>query len=276
VITTIKATTDIKDKPVIIFCAHHDSISINYSENFITSILLIFIVYVSVFFPMSVVLDFSIVFNLIRLIYLLGLLVFFLTIKNTEKSMGSIDNASGMAILIELSKIFHRNPLKNTDLIFLWTGAEEMGLFGSKTYCYRNFERLDKDYNLDRSYVINIDMVGSYIGLIDKVGIFEKRSLNRSLNNKIEEVAIDREIIVIKETKSISFSSDHLPFQNYAKKLKRELQFGWFHSKKDDKLIHNSKDTPEKCFSENLNGCIEICYFTLKKLDEDLDNAKSS
>jgi len=276
VITTIKAKADNREKPVIIFCAHHDSISINYSESFLTSILLIFIVYVSVFFPLSIVLDFPFVFKLFRLAYLLVLLTFFLTIKSTEKSTGSIDNASGIAILIELSKKFHKNPLNNADLIFLWTGAEEMGLFGSKTYCYRNFKRLDKVYNLDRSYIINIDMVGSYIGLVDKVGIFEKTPLNRSLNNKLEEIAIDREIRIIKETKSVSFSSDHLTFQNYAKKLKRELQFGWFHSKMDNKFIHCSKDTPEKCYPENLNGCIEICYFTLKKLDADLDNAKSS
>ena len=272
VITTIKAKADNKEKPVIIFCAHHDSISINYSESFLTSILLIFIVYVSVFFPLSIVLDFPFVFKLFRLAYLLGLLTFFLTIKNTEKSKGSIDNASGMAILIELSKKFHSNPLNNADLIFIWTGAEEMGLFGSKTYCHRNFKKLDRIYNLDRSYIINIDMVGSYIGLVDQVGIFEKKPLNRSLNNKLEETAREREIRIIKETKSVSFSSDHLIFQNYARKLKRELQFGWFHSKMDTKFIHGSKDTPEKCFSENLNGCIDLCYFTIKKIDTDLDN----
>ena len=270
VITTIKAKADIREKPVIIFCAHHDSISFNYSESFLTFMVLILIIYVSVFFPISIVLDFSFVFILFKLVLLLGLLTFFLTIKYTNKSMGSIDNASGMAILIELSKKFHNNPLNNSDLIFLWTGAEEMGLFGSKTYCYRNFKRLDKDYNLDKSYIINIDMVGSYIGLIDKVGIFEKTLLNRCLNNKLEEIAIDREIAIIKETKSVSFSSDHSIFQKYARKLKRDLQIGWFHSKMDDKFIHSSKDTPEKCFSKNLNDCIEICYFTLKKLDTNL------
>ncbi len=134
VITTIKAKADIREKPVIIFCAHQDSISINYSEYFLKAILLIFIIYVSVIFPMSIVVDFSFVFKLFKLVLLLGLLTFFLTIKYTNKSMGSIDNASGMAILIELSKKFHNNPLNNSDLIFLWTGAEEMGLFGSKIH----------------------------------------------------------------------------------------------------------------------------------------------
>jgi hypothetical protein len=268
--TTIKAKSDIRKKPVVIFSAHYDSISFNYSQGVLTSILLIFIIYASVLFPISVVLDFSFVFKLFRFILLLGLLTFFLTFKNTTKSKGSIDNASGMAILIELSKKFHKNPLNNLGLIFLWTGAEEVGTFGSKTYCYRNFKRLDKAYNLDKSYIINIDMVGSYIGLIDKVGIFQKTPLNISLNNKIEEIAIDREIVIKKETKSVSISSDHSIFKTYAKKLRRDLQIGWFHSKMDDKFIHSSKDTPEKCTFKNLNDCIELCYFTIKKLDTDL------
>ena len=271
IITRIKAKTDMMEKPVVIFCANYDSISINYSERFINSIILIFFAYVSIYFPLSSAIEVPFVFKLFSCILLFSLLTFFLTVRSNNKSMGSVDNASGTAILIELSKIFHNNPLNNTDLIFLWTGAEEMGIFGSKTYCYRNFKSLDKNYNLNKSYLINIDMVGSYIGLIDKVGIFKKTKLNKSLNNILEETAREKEIPLRKETKPITFSSDHSTFQHFAGKLKRELQICWFQSKNDSKFIHNSKDTPEKCLSENLNGCIDMCYHTLKKLDTDLD-----
>jgi len=272
IITTIKAKADMSEKPVVIFCAHYDSASINYSERLINSVILIFLAYVSIYYPLSSAIDFHFVFKLFSCLLLLGLLTFFLTVRFDSKSMGSVDNASGTAILIELAKLFNNNPLNNTDLIFLWTGAEEMGIFGSKTYCYRNFKRLDKNYNLNKSYLINIDMVGSYIGLIDEVGIFKKTKLNKSLNNILEEVAREKEIPFRKEIKTISFSSDHITFQNFAKKKKRELQICWFHSQMDAKFIHSSKDTPEKCLPENLNGCIEMCYYTLKKLDADLDS----
>ncbi len=270
--TRIKAKADKREKSVIIFCAHYDSASINYSEKFINSMILITFTYFSIYFPLSSAIEDDFVFKLFSCILLFGLLIFFLTIRSNNKSMGSVDNASGTAILIELSKIFHSNPLNNADLLFLWTGAEEMGLFGSKTYCYKNFKRLDKKYNLDKSYIINIDMVGSYIGLIDEVGIFKKTKLNKNLNNILEEVAREKEIPFRKETKTISFSSDHITFQNFAKKKKRELQVCWFHSQMDAKFVHSSKDTPEKCMPDNLNGCIKMCYFTLKKLDADLDS----
>ncbi len=270
--TRIKAKNDMGEKPVVIFCAHYDSVSFNYSERFINSIILIFFVYISFYFPLSSTIEVHLVFKIFSSILLISFLTFFLTVRSNNKSMGSVDNASGMAILIELSKLFHNNPLNNTDLIFLWTGAEEMGIFGSKTYCYRNFKRLDKIYNLNKSYLINIDMVGSYIGLIDKIGIFKKTKLNKSLNNILEEIAREKEIPLRLETKTISFSSDHITFQHFAKKKKRELQICWFHSKMDAKFVHSSKDTPEKCLPENLNGCIEMCYYTLKKLDADLDS----
>ena len=270
VITRIEAKASKREKSVVIFCAHYDSFSINYSERIINSIILIFTAYLIICFPINLVRGVHFVFKLFNCLLLSGFLTFFLTIRSTNKSMGSVDNASGTAILIELSKIFHNNPLNNTDLIFLWTGAEEMGFFGSKTYCYRNFQRLDKEYNLDKSYIINIDMVGSYIGLIDQVGVFKKTKLNKNLNNLLEEIAREKEIPLRKEIKQISFMSDHTIFQYYAKKNKRELQVCWFYSKEDSKIIHSSKDTPEKCFSKNLNDCIEICYFTLKKLDTNL------
>ena len=187
ILTTVRAKHDFRERPVVIFSAHYDSASVNYSERFLIYMSLIFFFFSFLYFLITYIVDVYFPVKLMSCVLVLVYLVFFLTIRINNTSNGSIDNASGTAILIELSKIFYNNPLTNLDIIFLWTGAEEMGLFGSKTYCYRNFKRLDKDYNLDKSYIINIDMVGSYIGLIDKVGIFEKTPLNRSLNNKLEE-----------------------------------------------------------------------------------------
>ncbi|MFW9989921.1 MAG: M28 family peptidase, partial [Candidatus Odinarchaeota archaeon] len=165
VTTKIQANVYRKRKPVIIFCAHYDSVSINYSERIINSVIIFFILYVFIFFPLNLTMDTQFIFKLINIILLIGFLIFFISIRAKNKSIGSVDNASGTAILIELSKLFHNYPLNNIDLIFLWTGAEEMGLYGSKAFCYRNFKNLDKEYDLDKSYVINVDMVGSYIGL---------------------------------------------------------------------------------------------------------------
>jgi len=41
----------------------------------------------------------------------------------------------------------------------------------------------------------------------------------------------------------------------------------YFHSDKDSKFIHSSKDTPDKCYPEILNGCLEICDATIRSID---------
>ena len=73
-----------------------------------------------------------------------------------------------------------KNPLKNIDVLFLWPGAEEWGNKGSKHFCETRYKKLVKKYDLNNSCNINIDMVGSYIGLLDKVGILRKKSMNKN------------------------------------------------------------------------------------------------
>jgi Zn-dependent M28 family amino/carboxypeptidase len=183
--------------------------------------------------------------------------------------MGSIDNASGVAILIELAKLVSKNPLNKTDVIFLWCGAEERGLWGSKQYCNRHFEELNYDYDLNKSFNINIDMVGTYIGLLDKLGLFKKKDLNKNLNNVLEASANQQNIKIKKESVKIGTgSSDHQIFRAYAKKHEKGgFQVGLFSTEDDVKYIHSKHDTPDKCSSEMLNNCIEICFNAIKSLD---------
>ncbi len=188
--------------------------------------------------------------------------------KTGNESIGSVDNASGAAILLELAKLIKKNPLEKTDVIFLWCGAEEMGLWGSKQYVSKHFEEFDHDYDLDKSYNINIDMVGTYIGLVDETGLFKKKKINETLNDVLK--ASDKHKIIPSEKSSLSFGtgSDHLVFRAFTKKAeKKGFQVTCFLSKKDSKYIHSKKDIPDLCSAENLNGCIDICYNAIKALD---------
>ncbi len=47
-----------------------------------------------------------------------------------------------------------------------------------------------------------------------------------------------------------------------------------FHTAKDSKYIHSSRDTPDKCYPENLNGCIDICYTSIKSIDSSYSSLK--
>ncbi len=270
------------DRPVVILTAHYDSISMNIPYKL--QVIIFFIYRLIVLFYVLIIIVFSTIFILdyLNIVFLSNFAIVLITFTSItgvfvsipilflvfieSPSSGSIDNASGVAILIELAKLFKKNPLNNMDLLFIWTGAEEWGMKGSKKFCENHFNSLRHDYDLDRSYYINIDMVGSYIGLLNKTG-FIRRKMNYNLNDIFEATAKQLKIPLVKFDKIIKPKSDYKIFQKYARRARKKLQVSCIHSDKDSKFIHSLKDTPDKCSIENLNGCLNICSQTLRSID---------
>ncbi|MFW9864590.1 MAG: M28 family metallopeptidase [Candidatus Thorarchaeota archaeon] len=287
IITTFKARDLYHKRPVIIISSHHDTTSLRYSMTFLKILYIAGVFLILSFLILTFILSiwslvalfqsaqFDVIYFIFRIIslimgtILLVVNVIILGNKKSDNSIGSIDNASGVAILIELAKLIKQIPLEKTDVIFIWCGAEEMGLWGSIQYCKEHFEELLDDYDLESSYNINIDMVGTYIGLIDKRGIFKKKPLNENLNDVLDASAKQQSIALKRESIKIGIgSSDHASFHAYAKKKKlKKFQVSAFISDKDTKFIHSTKDTPDKCSAKNLNNCVEICYNAMKSLD---------
>ncbi|TET31696.1 MAG: Zn-dependent exopeptidase M28, partial [Planctomycetota bacterium] len=99
-----------------------------------------------------------------------------------NKSEGALDNGSGCGILLELARRLSKNPPAKTNVIFLFPGAEEMGLAGAIRYTQAHAGEFDKENTL----VVNIDSVGCgpKIGIIDRYGIppvTTSRTLSRIL-----------------------------------------------------------------------------------------------
>ncbi len=278
----IKAKNKEKMRPLIIFSAHYDSFSANVPYRIQNVLFFVFRTIILPYFVVMISLSLLIIADffsdqisdtlLINLVYITTLIEFviilfiFLLIYDKKNSCGSIDNASGVSILLELAKIVNKTPLENYDVIFLWVGAEEWGMIGSKRFCEKHIEDLSRTYDLEKSYAINIDMVGSYIGLLNKVGIRQK-SINTDLNKNFNICAKNLGVPLVNYNKIIRPKSDYLTFRSLAKKTHTKLQVACFHSEKDSKYIHSSKDKPERCSSRNLNACLEICYNTIMLLD---------
>ncbi len=68
---------------------------------------------------------------------------------------GADDNASGVALIIELAEKLKGSDFKNNNYLFLAFSGEEMGLFGSKAFVNST---LIKNYEVN--YMLNFDMVG--------------------------------------------------------------------------------------------------------------------
>ena len=77
---------------------------------------------------------------------------------STPLSCGSYDNMTGSIGILGVAERFMRSPHKR-GLRFIWCGAEELGLLGSKAYCAAHESELEKVV-----LNINLDMIGSIMG----------------------------------------------------------------------------------------------------------------
>ena len=73
-------------------------------------------------------------------------------------SRGAWDNASGSADILMLYRYFLENRPRRT-MRFIWCGAEERGLLGSKAYVEAHRDELDR-----LRFCLNIDMTGTALG----------------------------------------------------------------------------------------------------------------
>ena len=274
-----------EQRPVLFFSAHSDTVSVRFSFKLIKIVYILGAILIMTYLILTLILS---IWSLLALghlasitneflllqniSFIIGLpiiveIVLILLNKRMNQSVGAIDNASGVAVLIELAKLLNKNPLNNIDVIFLWCSAEEWGLLGSRQFLSGHFESFNQTYDLNKSYNINLDMVGTYIGLVYKTGLLKKKEMNETLNDVLVAEAKQQNIHLTKAIIPIGAGSDHMSFKSFAKKAEKNIQVACFCGTKDTKYIHSIKDTTDLCSSRNLNGCIEICYNTAKSLD---------
>ncbi|NMV81966.1 MAG: M28 family peptidase [Erysipelotrichia bacterium] len=143
---------------------------------------------------------------------------------------GALDNASGIAGMLELARIYSENVdrlLKN--VIFIAYNGEEAGLYGSFHYS-RNMvgEKADTraSFNLDMigggSNDYKLEIIGNYGGLTS------------SINNKCQEYGIENYIIAENQP-----NSDH-----YWLGALRIVSVSFVHF--DDRYYHTPNDTEDK------------------------------
>ncbi len=113
---------------------------------------------------------------------------------------GANDNASGVAMLIELAKHFE-SVRQQKSLVFVATSGEELGLLGAKAFVDAPPVALSKV-----AFVLNLDMVGSGRDGLTVVGAPEQPALYRQLHGAAEEFPY--EIF----SRSMAPNSDQYPF----------------------------------------------------------------
>jgi Zn-dependent M28 family amino/carboxypeptidase len=113
---------------------------------------------------------------------ILALVILWLN-RTNNISKGAIDNASGISCVLELLHYYSNpiNRLKNCNLWFIFTGAEESGTMG-----VRNFYKIIKNFDRDKTFTLNFDSIAKNINLWDHGLLNNKyfKSINYILENK--------------------------------------------------------------------------------------------
>lgn len=98
---------------------------------------------------------------------------------------GALDNASGTAFILELSRYIKNLGTSDKDIIFVAFNAEEFGCLGSKAFVDNNYQ------NIKNSKIYNFDMIGSYktlpLSIMGGKNDNEATSLIRNLSKSFKE-----------------------------------------------------------------------------------------
>ena len=167
---------------------------------------------------------------------------------------GADDNASGVAVFLELAKSLSENNLKN-NYLFIAFSAHEEGLFGSKLFM-ADYKKLLPDIRL----MLNIDMIGRMDTISKNLSLFTS-GLPASIDSLAQSYC--PQDIYLKIIKENFPESDHSAFKN--KKIPCLFITTGAHED-----YHKITDDAEKI---NYAGLLKI-YDFLQQLIFDLDNSK--
>jgi len=162
---------------------------------------------------------------------------------SVDKAPGASDNASGTAVVLELARMFKTVPT-NKEIRFLFFGAEEEGLYGSKKYV----SSLTKDEIKRSSAMFNLDMVGSA-----DAGDLALQTIDGS-DNKVTKVASKANEVLNGDPIETDFGdrSDHTPFHNAG------IDAALFIYNPVEEWYHTPEDTIEKLSKDRLVNVAKI------------------
>ncbi len=175
-----------------------------------------------------------------------------------NKSVGAADNASGMAIVLELARYFkNAGGLEHHETIFATFSAEEVGVVGSAFWAKEHGASLDPA----TSFLFNFDMVGKpglqYMGHIG----FTKKPTNRKLNPLVVKIASELNIPMATFWMPIGAMTDRFPF------AKRGWEGVDFITRALALKAHTTRDTMEGISGQLLSQACEIARISAERID---------
>lgn len=168
-----------------------------------------------------------------------------------SKAPGADDNASGVTVLLELSRVLQSLEVECT-IQFICFSGEEQGLIGSKAYAeYAHAS------GMDIRLLINLDMIGHPIDTANPTIIIESDTGNNTaVNDKLSQHFAGQIAKAAAAFTSIQtrfgpiFSSDYMPFEHLG-----FVCVGLYDGADGKPFYHTENDTPDMV---DTGFCVEI------------------
>ncbi len=193
---------------------------------------------------------------------------FFLLFLNTEnKSLGALDNASGMSIVFELGSIFREKPLNNFNIWFCQFSAEEIGTMGSRNF----IDKYEYQFAKGKTFQINFDMVSAQnlkknqVEYIKSYGLLPRKKISPILNDYFQESARIENINIDSFHVTIGAHTDSIPFHL------RKFDSIDITTRAAAKYTHSREDVPEKVDPIILAEACSLVRRLILLLNDDYD-----
>jgi hypothetical protein len=175
--------------------------------------------------------------------------------STNNKSNGASDNASGVVCVLELLKYYLNTELrlKNFNLKFVFTGAEECGTMGIRHFC-NELSNVDKEI----SFIINFDAIGKVLAYFSSS---INPTSNVSLYNSFIKTAKNLDLSFLRTKRSFGIRSDGLYLKSQGF---RGFGFG---DLAVYRYVHSVNDTVDKVDTVLLEKLCKFVSNVLKEID---------
>jgi peptidase M28-like protein len=174
---------------------------------------------------------------------------------------GAIDNATGVAALIELAGRLASHPPKDLRVMLVWTGAEEALWEGMEAFARRHFRNLPKE----RTFILNVDQVGDpKVSVLRGEGALRVRDYPANAVGLVEGAARELGLDAISGLRSRSGSDGQ-----WALKAGYTAAFlGSVTEHKAQTAYHWPTDVPDVVTWPAVAGAVDICESVVRRLDD--------
>jgi hypothetical protein len=194
--------------------------------------------------------------------------IMILSINTRNQSPGALDNASGMAIIFELSSFFKDHKLNNFNLWFCQFSAEEIGTMGSRFF----LDSFDSLFSKENTFQINFDMISgdnkneSRVEYIKSYGIMPPKRISSILETSINNAAREENVNVKGFNVFSGAHTDSVPF--HLRKYD-SVDFATFDA---SKYSHSPQDTPNKVNPTTLFNACKLVARMIINLDSNFES----